>query len=512
MEDHDRMKTKMMSRLVVALAIVVLAAACSTPQQATGLRITDFTPELDAIDVAVDTTVSVTFNEALDDESIANGITVVGGGAIRAGEVEYDAATRTLTFTPDTPLAYSTNYLASVPTSVRSATGSSLAAPVAWTFRTAAAPAGAIVGVTVTPATATLQLGGQEAVPLTATVEATGDAPETVTWTSNEQSVATVNSAGVVTAVAPGTATITATSTFDSTKSGSAVITVEAATVDPDPAVTGVSVSPATATVVVASTRQLTATVEAVGGAAETVTWVSSAEGVATVSSTGLVTAVAPGSATITATSTVTPSQSGSSVITVEAATVDPDPVVTGVSVDPASATVVVGATEQLTATVEAVDGASEDVTWSTSDADVATVDGDGLVTAISAGTAIITATSDFDDTVSGSAEITVVVALSLVYPDSPYAYNAGATFMIDPEVENALGTLSYSWVPVHDLNEANWDIDPISGQISRMASDGTPNVTPGRNGNRTYTVTVTDDGPEGVRTATFDVIFVQNP
>jgi hypothetical protein len=64
---------------------------------------------------------------------------------------------------------------------------------------------------------------------LTATVEVTGGAAQTVTWSSNDEAVATVSATGEVTGVAAGTATITATSTVDATKSGTKTVTVTAA-------------------------------------------------------------------------------------------------------------------------------------------------------------------------------------------------------------------------------------------------------------------------------------------
>ena len=66
--------------------------------------------------------------------------------------------------------------------------------------------------------------------------------------------------------------------------------------------VTGVSVSPTTATIETGSTQQLTATVAPSTATNQNVTWSSSNTSVATVSSTGLVTGVSTGSATITAT------------------------------------------------------------------------------------------------------------------------------------------------------------------------------------------------------------------
>src|SRR5439155_20800656 len=72
-----------------------------------------------------------------------------------------------------------------------------------------------------------------------------------VTWASSAPGVATVSASGLVTGVAAGSATITATS---ETKSGAAAITV---TIVP---VASVVVSPATASIQVGGTVQLTAT------------------------------------------------------------------------------------------------------------------------------------------------------------------------------------------------------------------------------------------------------------
>src|SRR5437588_11355151 len=81
-----------------------------------------------------------------------------------------------------------------------------------------------------------------------------------------------------------------------------------------------VTVAPATASVQVGLTVQLTATTKDANGntlTGRTVTWSSGNTGIATVSSSGLMTGVAAGSATITATSV---GQSGTSAITVTAA------------------------------------------------------------------------------------------------------------------------------------------------------------------------------------------------
>ena len=84
-----------------------------------------------------------------------------------------------------------------------------------------------ITSVTVTPSTATVEAG--QSIQLTATVVAPYFAPHTVTWSTETEGV-TVSPSGVVTVgadVDPATEiTVVATSTFDTTKTGSATITV----------------------------------------------------------------------------------------------------------------------------------------------------------------------------------------------------------------------------------------------------------------------------------------------
>ncbi|UVM65032.1 Ig-like domain-containing protein [Pseudomonas sp. B21-009] len=82
--------------------------------------------------------------------------------------------------------------------------------------------------------------------------------------------------------------------------------------------VVSVSVTPSTASVAVAATRQLSASALP-AEAAQNVTWSSSAPSVATVSASGLVTGVSAGSATITATSVSAPTKTGTAAITVTA-------------------------------------------------------------------------------------------------------------------------------------------------------------------------------------------------
>ena len=85
------------------------------------------------------------------------------------------------------------------------------------------------------------------------------------------------------------------------------------------------------------------------------------------------------------------------------------EPAVTSVEILGGNRTLEVDDTAQLTATVSAVGGASEAVVWTSGDDDVASVDATGLVTAIAAGSTTISATSDFDRSVSDRIVVTVV-------------------------------------------------------------------------------------------------------
>ena len=147
---------------------------------------------------------------------------------------------------------------------------------------------------------------------------------------------------------------------------------------------TSITVSPTSPTLDVGATRQLTATVKPDNATDKSVKWSSSNNAVATVSASGLVTAVAPGSATITA-ETVN-GLKATCVVTVNA--IPP----TSITVSPTSATLDVGATRQLTATVLPSNATDKSVKWSSSNNAIATVSASGLVTAVAPGSATITA------------------------------------------------------------------------------------------------------------------------
>ncbi|HEX6252128.1 MAG TPA: Ig-like domain-containing protein [Gemmatimonadaceae bacterium] len=221
-----------------------------------------------------------------------------------------------------------------------------------------------------------------------------------VTWSSSNEAVATVDLNGLATAVSPGVATITATSEV---RSDAATLTV---TLVP---VAAVEVTPSPLVVSVGQSAQLTATARDEGGAAltgRTATWSSSNTNVVTVTNQGVVNAVAAGTAIVTAT---IEGRSGSTSVTVT-----PVPVST-VTVTPSPVTILVQGTVALTATTRDAGGntlTGRAVTWTTSAPTVATVSSSGVVTGVAPGTAIITATSEGK---LGTATVTVTATLAPV-------------------------------------------------------------------------------------------------
>ncbi|SHE28168.1 S-layer homology domain-containing protein [Desulfofundulus australicus DSM 11792] len=182
--------------------------------------------------------------------------------------------------------------------------------------------------------------------------------------------------------------------------------------------VTGVKLDRDTLSLSVGSTVQLKATITPDNATNKEVTWSTSDEKIATVDDQGNVKGVAEGKATITVTTADGGFQDNCEVTVVRrssggggggggggGSTTIP---VTGVTLDKTSLTMNVGESYQLKATVSPDNATNKNVTWSSSNPDVAAVDNTGKVTAVAAGTATITV-----KTVDGGKTATCVVTVS---------------------------------------------------------------------------------------------------
>jgi uncharacterized protein YjdB len=296
---------------------------------------------------------------------------------------------------------------------------------------------------------------------------------KSVTWTSSDQSIAAV-SAGVVTGAKPGTATITAAV---GSVQNTATVTVMAP-------VSTIDLAPTSTSIVIGGTTQLTATLKDASGNVltdRTIDWKSDADLVASVSPAGLVTSKSVGTANITAT---VEGKSATAKITVT-----PVPVAS-VAITPATSALVVGGTVQLSATTKDAAGnplTGRTIGWSTSDQSIASVDGNGLVTAKAVGTATITATSE---TKTATAQVTVSVApvATVAVAPSTVSILQGATTQLTATTSDASG---------HVLTgrTVTWS----SSDKTRATVDGNGLVTGVSYGQ--VTITATSEGKSGTAT-----------
>ena len=311
-----------------------------------------------------------------------------------------------------------------VPESAMVEKGESITLPVV--YGTDDAPA-------VTPETAAT---GESA----ATDEKVAKAAEklTIEWTSSDESVATVDETGTVTAVAAGEANVTA-SVKDADIAASTHIKV---VVTP----TGVAAPEAIDLVTNGeNTKDLDAKLVPADATDVKLAYESSDESVATVDETGKVTAVANGECTITTyvtAKTEDAEASELSAVVVEAADSEEvdDSVATmpedlaamdsafdvvpedlkaetkvtvttnveSVTLDKTEGVLTVGNTVTVTATVTPDTATNASVTWSSSDEAIATVDSEGKITAVAPGTATITAVSDSNPDANATYAVTV--------------------------------------------------------------------------------------------------------
>ena len=214
--------------------------------------------------------------------------------------------------------------------------------------------------------------------------------------------------------------------------------------------VTSVTLDKTTLELTIGGTAVLNATVLPSDATDKTVVWTSSNPSVATVSE-GRVTAVSAGTATITATA-------GGKTATCTVAVETPIVVVTSVTLDNQTLDLNIGESSTLVATVAPANATDKTVTWTTSDATVATVN-NGVVSALAEGTATITATSG---TQTATCDVTVSSSVAInatTFPDEAfraYLYNKfdadKDSIFSESEIANAT-TISVGETAITDLS-----------------------------------------------------------
>lgn len=270
----------------------------------------------------------------------------------------------------------------------------------------------AVTGISLTESS--LQLAKGENHTLTASVHPNNATDKAVQWVSSDNSVASVDQKGTVTAVGVGEATITASAGgFSASCSVSVSIPV-----------TSISLDSNLLFLTKGSVAVLTATVSPDDATDKTVQWSSDNPSVATVDQNGTVTAVDAGNAVITA------SAGGFSASCSVYCLIIP---VSAVVLNKTSLSLARGASEMLNATVLPKDATDKTIQWSSDNPSVATVDQNGQVTAVNSGAATIKASVG---TVSAACVVSVYVPVtSITLNSTNLTLSVGETALLEATI-----------------------------------------------------------------------------
>lgn len=278
-----------------------------------------------------------------------------------------------------------------------------------------------------------------------------------ITWSSNNNLVATVSSNGVVTALSPGDARIAASAMG---KSAVATVSVTARVV------ASVVVTPATVSMRVGVSAPLqvqTLDVDGVVLTGRAVTWLSSNSAIATVNAQGIVTGIAAGATTVTATSE---GRSGQVAVTVTL------PPVQTITIIPSLDTLGVGTERNLSAVVRDASGATltgRALAWSSNDITVASVSSTGVVNALAPGTTKIVVSSEGR---IGSATIVVLARLAGTVTVTPSSTTliVNGTQQLSAQITDSLGTLLTGRVLTFGSDAPSIATVTMSGVVTAIA------------------------------------------
>lgn len=260
-----------------------------------------------------------------------------------------------------------------------------------------------LTSIDISPDGDSIPVGGQDQLLLTGTYsDGTTQTITTATWSSSDSTLASVDpNTGLVTGVADSSGNAITITAQAGGLTNTTTIYVTSAVAE------SIFLSPATASIASGTTLQYTVNGVFSDGSTQPLTsglsWSSSAPSVAGISSAGLAAGATPGQSTITATYG---SMTATATLTVTAATLK------AIVVTPPVPTVGINGTVQFTATGVFTDNSTQDltsqVTWISSASSVALISSTGLASALSNGTATVTAS---DQGLSGSATLTVTTA-----------------------------------------------------------------------------------------------------
>ena len=337
----------------------------------------------------------------------------------------------------------------------------------------------------------TLEVNGT--LSLVATIEPEYAFNQYVRWTSSNTTVATVNEDGVVTAKAPGSSTIIVTSEDGGYTATCSITVIQQ--------VSNITLNKKVLSLQEGSSEKLIATIFPDDASDKIVIWSSNNNNIATVDNSGLVTAISAGTVTIRAT-TQDGTKYDECMVTVSISIIP----VESISLNKTTLTLTEGnAAETLTATVLPTNATNKTINWTSSNNAVATVSGNGAVTPLAEGSAMIIAT-----TVDGgkTAFCNVTVESSVVPVSS---VSLPATLTITGSEEK---TLTATVLPSTATNTNVTWTSSDSTVVIPSGTGHTVGITPvaptvGDVAPRTATITVTTEDGSKVAICTVTVNYV---
>lgn len=256
-----------------------------------------------------------------------------------------------------------------------------------------------VESITLDSNSATLEEG--QSIALTATINPTDADEKTITWSTSNEKVATVNQDGKVTAVSKGTAIIKAEAQDGSGRYATCSVAVIRL-------VSSIVLDKTSIVLYNGQPTLITATVSPADASNTGITWTSSDSSIATVSSYGIVLGKSAGNVTITAKAKDSSGKEASCIVEVRQ-------YVTRITLDKSGLSLVPGESYSLVATVSPSDAYDKTLTWTSSNTTVATVDASGVVRAVADGTTTITAEANDDSGKQATCSVSVELPYTAV-------------------------------------------------------------------------------------------------
>lgn len=327
-----------------------------------------------------------------------------------------------------------------------------------------------VTGLTLNKTTLTIAVGGSGVLtPIVAPANAT---ETSVTWKTTNPNVAVPDQYGRIYGLSEGTAVITATTT-QGNKAATCMVTV---TQFP---VTGVTLNKTTTTLAVGDTDNLSANIAPSNAGNKSITWSSNNTTIATVDQNGKITAKAPGTANITV---MTLDGNKTATCTVYVTGIS----ATGITMK-SSSTIPVGGSETLVVTFNPADATNKNLTWTSDNTNVATVDSTGKVTAKSAGTAAVTAKTADGKTTICSVTVNNIVVTGITIKNST-TIAVGSSETLTPTIAPTNATNKTILWSSSNTSVATVD---ANGKVNGIASGVATITASTADGNKTAVCTV---------------------